>query len=137
MATVKVNPEQLGDAVDKILTEYFDGIETASTRLVSEVAADTAVRLQGTSPRRTGKYAKGSGKYAKGWRVKQGKRAKAKNEVEIYNTQYQLTHLLEHGHVKNVHGHVLGFTAARPHIAKAEQEAINRLLKGVEEAAKK
>jgi hypothetical protein len=128
MATVKVNPEQLGDAVDKILTEYFDGIETASTRLVSEVAADTVVRLQGTSPRRTGKY-------AKGWRVKQGKRAKAKNEVEIYNTQYQLTHLLEHGHVKNVHGHVLGFTAARPHIAKAEQEAINRLLKGVEEAA--
>lgn len=130
MATVKVNPEQLGDAVDKILTEYFDGIETKSTRLVSEVAAETTARLQVTSPKR-----KGGGAYAKGWKVKQTKRSKANNEVEVYNTQYQLTHLLEHGHVKVVHGTVLGFTAARPHIAQAEQEAINKLLKGVEEVA--
>lgn len=129
MATVKVRPEQLGDAVDKILTEYFDGIETESTRLVAEVAAETAAKLQVTSPKDTGKY-------AKGWRVKQGKKAKARNEVEIYNTRYQLTHLLEHGHVKVVHGHVLGFTAARPHIAAAEQEAINKLIKGIEEAAR-
>jgi len=130
MGVVKVNPEQLGDAVDKILTEYFDEVETEATRLVSEVAAETTAKLQGTSPRN-------SGKYAKGWRIKQGKKAKARNEVEIYNTRYQLTHLLEHGHVKVVHGHVLGFTAARPHIAKAEQEAIDKLLKGIEEAAKK
>ena len=130
MATVKVNPEQLGDAIDKILTEYFDGVETESTRLVAEVAAETTAKLQVTSPKDTGKY-------AKGWRVKQGKKAKARNEVEIYNTRYQLTHLLEHGHIKVVHGTVLGFTAARPHIAQAEQEAIDRLLKGIEEAAKK
>ena len=130
MATVKVNPEQLGDAVDKILAEYFDGVETEATRLVAEVATDTSAKLQVTSP-------SDSGKYAKGWRVKQGKKAKARNEVEIYNTRYQLTHLLEHGHIKVVHGTVLGFTAARPHIAQAEQEAIGRLLKGIEEAAKK
>lgn len=130
MATVKVNPEQLGDAVDKILTEYFDGVETEATRLVAEVATETTAKLQVTSPKDTGKY-------AKGWRVKQGKKAKARNEVEIYNTRYQLTHLLEHGHIKVVHGTVLGFTAARPHIAQAEQEAIDRLLKGIEEAAKK
>lgn len=130
MATVKVNPEQLGDAVDKILTEYFDGVETEVTRLVAEVATETTAKLQVTSPKDTGKY-------AKGWRVKQGKKAKARNEVEVYNTRYQLTHLLEHGHVKVVHGTVLGFTAARPHIAQAEQEAIDRLLKGIEEAAKK
>lgn len=130
MATVKVNPEQLGDAVDKILTEYFDGVETEATRLVAEVATETTAKLQVTSPKNTGKY-------AKGWRVKQGKKAKARNEVEIYNTRYQLTHLLEHGHIKVVHGTVLGFTAARPHIAQAEQEAIDRLLKGIEEAAKK
>lgn len=130
MATVKVNPEQLGDAIDKILTEYFDGVETEATRLVAEVATETTAKLQVTSPKDTGKY-------AKGWRVKQGKKAKARNEVEIYNTRYQLTHLLEHGHIKVVHGTVLGFTAARPHIAQAEQEAIDRLLKGIEEAAKK
>lgn len=130
MATVKVNPEQLGDAIDKILTEYFDGVETEATRLVAEVATETTAKLQVTSLKDTGKY-------AKGWRVKQGKKAKARNEVEIYNTRYQLTHLLEHGHIKVVHGTVLGFTAARPHIAQAEQEAIDRLLKGIEEAAKK
>ncbi len=129
MATVKVNPDQLGDAVDKILTEYFDGVEVGATRLVAEVATETTAKLQGSSPR-------DSGKYAKGWRIKQGKKAKARNEVEIYNTRYQLTHLLEHGHVKVVHGTVLGFTAARPHIAAAEQEAINKLLKGIEEVAK-
>lgn len=124
MATIKVNPEQLGDAVEKILKEYFDGIETESTRLVSEVAAETVADLMATSPKHTGRY-------ARSWRVKQTKKQKGNNEVTVYNTNGQLSHLLEFGHIKNVHGKVLGFTAARPHIGRAEAKAKEKLVDGL------
>lgn len=118
MATITVS--ELNKAVSDICEKFFDGVASESEQAVAEVAAEAVRELQSTSPRDTGKY-------AKGWRVRQNKKQYYNSEVEIYNTRYQLTHLLEHGHVKVVHGHVLGFTAARPHIAKAEQHANEKL----------
>ena len=41
---------------------------------------------------------KDTGDYKKGWRIKQDK---ARKSIIVHNaTDYQLTHLLEHGHVK-------------------------------------
>ena len=54
--------------------------------------------------------------------------------VEVYNaTDYQLTHLLEHGHALVGHnGKVLGTVGAIPHIGPAEQKAEKQLLKKVD-----
>jgi len=124
-----VKVTEFDQAVHDILEEYFDGVATKSTQLVAEVSTEAVQELDANSPAKTGKY-------KKGWRIKQGKKAKQTNEVEIYNTRYQLTHLLEHGHIKVVHGKVLGFTAPRPHIANAEQHAIQKLIDGIERSAK-
>lgn len=129
MATIKVNPGNIESAVSRILEEYFDNIYDNSDEAVALTAAETVADLMATSPKNTGKY-------AKGWKVKQTKKQKTSNEVEVYNTRHQLTHLLEHGHIKVVHGKVLGFTAARPHIANAERKAISRLKKRIKEVAK-
>lgn len=116
-------------AVNDIVEEYFDGVAKKSTQVVAEVSVETVQELESTSPHK-------SGKYQKGWRIKQGKKTDRANDVEIYNTRYQLTHLLEHGHVKVIHGKVLGFTSPRPHIANAEQHAIEKLIDGIERSAK-
>ena len=118
MATITV--KELNQAIADICEKFFDGVASDSEKAVAEVAAETVTELQSTSPKDTGKY-------ARGWKVRQNAKQKYNSEVEVYNTKYQLTHLLEHGHVKVVHGHVLGFTAARPHIAKAEQHANEKL----------
>lgn len=130
--SIKVEPGQLGEAVTQILTEYFDGIYDKADEAVAETAAETVLELQSNRP--AGKYT--TGKYDKSWKVRQNKKLKDNFEVEVHNTQYQLTHLLEHGHLKVVHGTVCGFTDAQPHIANAEKKAIKTLETRIKEAAK-
>ena len=126
--TVKV--DNVADAVHQIIEQYFDNVASESNELVAQTAAETVEELS----RYNGKYA--TGKYASSWRVKQTAKSKKSNEVVVYNTKAGLTHLLEHGHIKVVHGKVLVFTAARPHIASAEQHAIRKLTDGIERIAK-
>ena len=103
------------------LNAYAQDIKDEMEQEAHNVAKKTAKKLKSTSPRKTDKY-------RKGWRAK-----KVNTASVVHNaTDYQLTHLLEHGHV-NRDG---SFTAARPHIADAEQEAIEEYLKKVEEAIK-
>ena len=127
--SITVEPDAMSSAVEKILEEYFDGIYSGAEKAVAETAAETVLDLENRSP-------KDSGKYASSWQVTQTVRSKRNNEVVINNKRYMLTHLLEHGHIKVVHGTVLGFTAARPHIAFAEKMAIKKLDNRIKEAAK-
>jgi hypothetical protein len=69
---------------------------------------------------------KDSGDYGKGWRVK-----KSGKKWIVHNaTDYQLTHLLEHGHViRQGNG---GRTPAIAHIRPAEEKAVNQFLDNLE-----
>lgn len=126
--SITVNPDDVEAAIYETIDRYFSGIETEANRLVAETAVETVQDLEAHSPRDTGKY-------AKGWVIYQTARGKKNNEVEVVNKRYQLTHLLEYGHIKNVHGHILGFTDGHPHIRNAEQRAITKLLNGIRRAA--
>ena len=67
---------------------------------------------------------KDTGAYAKSWSVKKTKETSNSLEVTVHSrNRYQLAHLLEFGHAKRGGGRV----AARPHIAKAEENAIDTL----------
>lgn len=59
-------------------------------------------------------------KYKYGWRTVKGRKRKNESFYEVWNeTNYQLTHLLENGHliVNKIGG--VGWASAKPHIQKA------------------
>lgn len=73
---------------------------------------------------------KRNGDYAKGWRIK-----RTSKRLVIHNaTDYQLTHLLEHGHVLRRGGRNIGDAAEHPHIRPAEEAAVRNFLRDVEGA---
>lgn len=104
-----------------ILSEYANGVGEIYAEEAEAVAKASVHRLRADSPKRK----VNGGTYAKGWRLK-----KIGTRFIVHNaTSYQLTHLLEKGHVKR--GGV-GRVKAIPHIAPVEEKAIQDLLDGIE-----
>lgn len=98
--------EQLTQALKDYTEEVVKGIEDGKIK----IAKDTVSMLRDISPKHTGDY-------AKGWT-----NSNIDGRQVIYNkTDYELTHLLEFGHVK-IDG---GRTESKPHIRIAEEKAIN------------
>lgn len=106
--------------IAKILTEYSNEIEVGISLAKDSVSKKTAQNLKSTSPRGA------TGRYAKGWTV-----SNINGKKVVHNkTDYQLTHLLEYGHVK-VNG---GRTESKPHIRPAEEQAIQEFNEEVRKA---
>lgn len=108
--------------ISKYLTEYSQEVKEELEQAKKETAEEAVKTLKSTSPK--GKR----GRYAKGWKAtKEGDSYIIANPREA-----SLTHLLEFGHALRNGGR----TAAQPHIAPAEQEAIltfeERVRKAVE-----
>lgn len=99
------------------LASYTNEV-TVGLEEIKKMSAESVVdMLKQGSPKLTGAY-------AKGWRV-----TKIGTAQVIHNkTKYQLTHLLEHGHVKAGGGRV----GAKVHIRPAEEKAIETFISGVE-----
>lgn len=112
----------VADEINKILKEYTEEVEKGIDLAGENVAKKAVKQLRANSP-------KNKGSYAKGWKI-----TKIDGKNIIHNkTNYQLTHLLEHGHVK-VNG---GRVAARVHIKPAEEKAVNEYIKEVEKVIKR
>lgn len=109
----------------KTLQDYSNVLEEDIKEILTDVGDEAKVRVSDSSPKRTGKY-------KRNWKVKKTSK-KGKFQVEVYNTSYQLTHLLENGH-RTRNGS--GWVEARPHIAAvnewAQEEAESRIEKAVE-----
>lgn len=104
------DPANLAADIQQILREYGTAMELAVDKAAKECGKEAAKTLRQTSPRGH------RGAYAKGWAVKVLK----SKEVVVYNKQYQLTHLLEHGHKTRYKNGQYGFkteTRAIEHIA--------------------
>jgi hypothetical protein len=114
------------DLTKKIMDElsrHARLIEEELTISKEEVTKELVANLKMSSPQRKG----GQGQYSKSWRIK-----RSGNTNIVYNKEYQLTHLLEHGHVTRNGGR----TEAKVHIAPAEEKAVNEFLKRIERAIK-
>lgn len=60
------------------------------------------------------------GRYKSGWTVKKGRKTKNQYYVEVWNeTDWQLTHLLENGHLIVNKRNGVGWAEAKPHIQNA------------------
>ena len=108
---------KLADTIADGLKEYANLATEDLKSAVKKTGNNVKKQIQSTAPKDTGAY-------AKSWSVKKTKETSNSLEVTVHSrNRYQLAHLLEHGHAKRGGGRV----AARPHIAKAEENAIDTL----------
>lgn len=121
---MSIKADDLAKTVSQVLKEYEGATIEVMKKAVDRTSKQAVRDLKASSPKRTGAY-------SRDWASK-----KRKNTNEwayaktVYNKKhYRLTHLLEKGHRK-VNG---GMVAARPHIAKVEQEAVNELYREIKE----
>ena len=130
---VKISVDQLAAEVAKALEEYNTAVTEAMNEAAMNTAQDTAKLLKSTSPVRSDgfqrKYPPGS--YAKSWGFEETGSAMGQKTFTVRNANhYQLTHLLEHGHIDSKTGRRVGM---HPHIASAEQAAIEEFTQQVME----
>jgi hypothetical protein len=112
----------LGNEIQRYLQQFAQGVRNEIEVASREEAQALVKDLKASSPKK-------SGSYRKGWRIK--KAAGRGVKYIVHNkTDYQLTHLLEHGHAKRGGGRV----ESKVHIAPAEEKAVRAFLDRVEGA---
>jgi hypothetical protein len=118
--------ETISVQMRKILDAYEERVENVYEVSVSRVSREAVQRLRNTSPKK-------SGSYARGWTLKKVKSRANVTDVIVHNrTDYQLTHLLENGHViRNKKGEY-GRTRPIKHIAPVAEWAENELPNDIE-----
>lgn len=108
--SVAVQMKDLLDEIDK-------DVENSAKKNIQQVAKESRQKLRNTSPVKTGSY-------ARGWAV----RREGDMDVIVHNkTDYQLTHLLENGHVIRNKKGTYGRTHPIKHIAPVEEWAVDEL----------
>lgn len=118
---MEIKVDDLAKAVAEKLAQYSQDVTDGVKQEVRQVAKECALEIRQKSPVLTGSY-------RKGWRDEVAFESREDIRVTVRNkTDYQLTHLLEHGHAKAGGGRVEG----TPHIAPAEQNAEKKLLRKV------
>lgn len=123
MATKSVEAQ-----MKELLNTFDHHVQEVVEDAAKESAKECVQKLKATSPKRPG-----GGSYARSWTSKK----LAKGWV-VYNKEYQLTHLLENGHVSaNQYGEYgVRFNGIK-HIAPVEEEGIEgfelRINRGINE----
>ena len=108
--SVTAQMKELMDQVDK-------DVKNSAKRNIDRVSKESVQKLKNTSPVKTGSY-------AKGW----GTKKVGDMDVVVHNrTDYQLTHLLENGHVIRNKKGTYGRTHGIKHIAPVEEWAVDEL----------
>ena len=116
----------LAAAVMEQLEEYADLTTEGMKKAVTDAGKAIRKEIKASAP-------SGTGKYAKSWQAKKTAESATSLEVTVCSpSRYHLAHLLEHGHAK-ANG---GRTAARPHIAPAEEKGIEQLERDIERCIK-
>lgn len=120
---IRVDVSGLRGAIDKLLKEYGDECADVLREVAPQCAKDAVKELKGTSP--VGR----TGRYARGWEVDTQK-TRLGVECTVHNaTDYQLTHLLEKGHVTRRGGRTKALTHIAPVNDTIQEKFINEVEK--------
>lgn len=132
---VKVDYNSLSEEIQNQLKTFGTALNREINEGLKEVADKTAETL-----RQGGPYKERTGKYTRDWAVKLRSRSCSSvtmtEKYTVYNKKnYQLTHLLEKGHVSRNGSRVRPFDHIKPAEELAEQMAISEVNKAVRRAA--
>lgn len=117
MEKTKVKPDEVSNAILKQLNDYKEDIYEEVIEVTDKVTKEARDELKRTSPKEKKPR---KDQYYKGWSVKISQNGHTKYHKVVWNrTNYQLTHLLEFGHVKS---DGTGWVEPRPHIRKVEEK---------------
>ncbi len=109
--------ESVTAQMKELMDEVNKDVERSAKTNIQRVAKESVQKLKNTSPRKTGSY-------ASGW----GTKKQGEMDVVVHNrTDYQLTHLLENGHVIRNKKGTYGRTHGIKHIAPVEEWAVDEL----------
>ena len=114
--------ESVSVQMRKILDSYSEEVQNVTNKSIDSVAKESAQKLRSGSPVRPG-----GGSYARGWAVKKSTNGKIRGAIVHNRTDYQLTHLLENGHVIRNGVGTYGRAPAIKHIAPVEEWAADEL----------
>lgn len=122
---MSIKPEELEKALKNYLNTYAEDIEDDVVECVDQVTKAAKTELVNVSPRGKGKR---DTPYYKGWTIKLQKKGKGKYTKVVWNrTNYQLTHLLEFGHVTRNGGRTKPIEHIRPVEEKYKVEFVDLL----------
>lgn len=109
-----------------ILEDYSKEVRRAAADSQDKIAKEAVQKLKNTSPKK-------SGDYARDWALKRERSRTGVPTVTVYNKKhYQLTHLLENGHIiRNAKGEYGRFNGVK-HIAPVEEWAASELPQEIE-----
>ena len=125
----RVKVDGLEKAISDILTDYGEHVTEGTKVAVKRIADEAKRETRAGSPVR-------SGRYRKGWAVKNTTTRLSAEAIVHNRTTYQLTQVLEKGHLVKRGGRTIGQAYAHPHIGPAEERAVQRFQKAVEDVAK-
>jgi len=110
--------------MERVLDSYSKEVKKATDDAIGKTSAEAVRKLKNTSPKGTPHRRR----YAEGWAKKTVKGRNGIDEVTVHNkTNYQLTHLLENGHVIRNGKGTYGRTNGIKHIAPVEEWAADDL----------
>lgn len=119
------NTNSIAIQMEKILEQYSKEVKDVTDKSIEKVSKESVQKLKNTSPKRTGKY-------ARSWTKKKVKGRNGIDEVTVHNKQYQLTHLLENGHIVRNSKGTYGRTNGIKHIKPVEEWAQDALPQEIE-----
>lgn len=109
--------ESVAVQMAEILDKVNEDVRKSAVKNIQQTAKESVQKLKNTSPQKTGSY-------ARGWATKKG----GNMTVIVHNkTDYQLTHLLENGHVIRNKKGTYGRTHPIKHIEPVEEWASDEL----------
>lgn len=118
--------------VFKILNQYSSDCTKEFNVIAKDVAKKAVKKLNYVSPKNPKSHGKNGKHYCNDWYVKHDFK-KYYDHYIVANHQYQLTHLLENGHVVKRNGKNVGMAAAKRHIKDVEEWAVQEIVAKSEE----